>query len=137
MVSQMLVFRRAFEDPKVTTFELFRASMASVRLAAPYYVVAAGPSSQGFAMARNLTQPVRVDDLQEQKEDYLVQCNTDRWGEGPRKTMKLYIIADFVAFASRLCQRMLAQGRGKARSSSAVVAERKLQRTAPHGCGGA
>lgn len=78
MVSQMLVFRRAFEDPEISSFERFRASVGSTVLAAPFYVVAAGPAAQGFAMARNLTAAVGLDDFQDQKESYMVQCNTDR-----------------------------------------------------------
>lgn len=90
VISQMLVFRRAFESAAIRTFDDFLHNVSTTRLAAPFYIVAAGPKpGQGVAVARNLLGSDGTDWLP--KDDfYLCQCNTDRWlpddVEDPRRT---------------------------------------------------
>ena len=90
VISQMLVFRRAFESSQIRSFEDFVANVSSTRLAAPFYIVAGGTeASQGVAIARNLNGSDRTDWMP--KDDFfLCQCNTDRWlpddVQDPRRT---------------------------------------------------
>ncbi|CAJ1389830.1 unnamed protein product [Effrenium voratum] len=80
VVSQMLVFRHAFEKEDVLTFPDFVAHVTQVPLAAPFYIVAAGTKpGEGVAIARNLTGADGIDQLADADDFYLCQCNTDRW----------------------------------------------------------
>eukprot|EP00435_Cladocopium_sp_Y103_P057794 s163_g20.t1 len=55
VISQMLVFRRAFESAEIRSFDDFLHNVSTTRLAAPFYIVAAGVApGQGVAVARNL-----------------------------------------------------------------------------------
>ncbi|CAK9054341.1 unnamed protein product [Durusdinium trenchii] len=90
VISQMLVFRRAFETPSISSFEDFVDNVTHTRLAAPFYIVAAGSKpKQGVAIARNLTTSEKTDWFPSD-DFYLCQCNTDRWRpddpEDPRRT---------------------------------------------------
>ena len=62
VVPQIWVFRRAFERlaaAPAATFDDFAAEMATVRLAAPYYAIAAGAQSgEGVVITRNTTGAV-------------------------------------------------------------------------------
>lgn len=93
VVSQMLVFRHAFVSAhraakagSPATFGGFLWMLSHVRLAAPFFVVTAGPDrGQGVIIARNLThghgtaKMSRVSDLSEPDDWFMVQANTDRW----------------------------------------------------------
>lgn len=90
VISQMLVFRRAFESPEIQSFDAFLHNVSNTRLAAPFYIVAAGPEPrQAVAIARNLYGSDGTDWLQK-GDFFLCQCNTDRWlpddVEDPRRT---------------------------------------------------
>ena len=81
VVPQIWVFRRAFERlaaAPAATFDDFAAEMATVRLAAPYYVIAAGAQSgEGVVITRNTTGAVATRRLGAAGGGALVQTNYD------------------------------------------------------------
>ena len=77
-VPQMWVFRRALlAEPPMPWAKLSRF-FESVPLAAPFYIVAAGPAGQGAVIARNSTGSVGTTVLSD-ADAVLVQTNYDRW----------------------------------------------------------
>lgn len=84
-ISQMLIFRRAFVGAHLAmlsgsspNFQDFILNMTKTRLAAPFYVIAAGSHhGEGVVIARNLVGSDNTTTFG--PEWFLCQCNTDRW----------------------------------------------------------
>ena len=78
---QMWVFRFALLAEPPMPWAQLSNYLESVPLAAPFYIVAAGPAGEGVVMARNETASVGTTVLSA-AEKVLVQTNYDRWRPG-------------------------------------------------------
>ena len=77
----MWVFRFALLAEPPMPWAQLSNYLESVPLAAPFYIVAAGPAGEGVVMARNETASVGTTVLSA-AEKVLVQTNYDRWRPG-------------------------------------------------------
>jgi hypothetical protein len=82
-VPQIWVFRAALLTEPPMPWADMSAHLESVPLAAPFYVVAAGPAGEGVVMARNQTASVGTAVLSDTL-TVLVQTNYDRWQPDPK-----------------------------------------------------
>ena len=83
---QMYVFREVLlKDPPLPSFEGLVDHLASVPLAAPFYIIAGGPSGEGAVLARNQTASVGTARLGGGGANgFLVQTNYDHWLPDPK-----------------------------------------------------
>lgn len=104
ITAQTLLWRRYFVAAHMkdlagqpTSFEAFVRNLMHVHLAAPFYVVAAGPSqgegvvlTRGLAGVENIAWLGVAEDREQKEDSFLCQCNADRWlpddPDDPRRT---------------------------------------------------